>query len=173
MGGAQKQIEAIAETLNGLSLHQEFASTPQERLDLWHTRSNLSAACSSFLGHKLSEDMAIPLCSLQEFAQWFKDQEHKPHLLSGLFGHAGDGNLHVQIMFDDKKHTAEAQNLRHNLLLKVLSLGGTLSAEHGIGLQKKSYLPLEQSKALIDVQKRIKKAFDPYNLLNPGKIFDI
>lgn len=173
LGGAHKQIEAIAETLKGLVLQQEFASSPQERLDLWRARSHLSAACSSFLGHKLSEDMAIPLCSMQEFAEWFRLQEQNPHLLCGLFGHAGDGNLHVQIMFDDKKYNAEAQNLRHNLLLKVLSLGGTLSAEHGIGLQKKSYLHLEQSKALIDTQKRIKKAFDPYNLLNPGKIFDI
>ncbi|MCA9506930.1 MAG: FAD-binding oxidoreductase [Myxococcales bacterium] len=173
LGGAQKQLEMIQNDLEDLTLRSEYAHSKEEHEHLRKIRSSLSQACSSWLGKKLSEDMAIPLCSMEEFSYWFKAQEQKPHLLCALFGHAGDGNLHVQIMYNNEKYSHTAQDLRHRVLLKVLSLGGTLSAEHGIGLQKKSYLHLEHSQALIDIQKGIKKTFDPHNVLNPGKIFDM
>ncbi len=171
-GGAKQQIEAILSTLKQSIIGSECAQKSSDREILWRARSSMSDACSQFLGSKISEDIAIPLSKMKDFSVWFKAQEQSPDLVCGLFGHAGDGNLHVQIMYGDEKYRKIAQNLRHQVLLKVLDLGGTLSAEHGIGLQKKSYLPLEQSPALIDLQKRIKQAFDPNHLLNPGKIFD-
>ncbi len=76
-------------------------------------------------------------------------------------------------MFSDETYLKDAEELRHQILLLVLKLKGTLTAEHGIGLKKKSYLHLEQSQSLINLQKRVKKAFDLENLLNPGKIFDL
>lgn len=170
IGGAYPQIKVISETLDD-KLEVIMATHPENKKRFWEARIHLSDACTNYLGFKISEDMAIPLATLANFAEWFSKQATK-NLSLGLFGHAGDGNLHVQIMFSDEKHQEEAHNLRHKLLLKVLSLGGTLSAEHGIGLQKKSYLSLEQSEQLINLQKRIKYACDPYNLLNPGKIFD-
>jgi glycolate oxidase len=171
-GGAKEQLKAILERLKASVIRAELAHSAEERKIAWQARSNLSEACSKFLGHKISEDIAIPLSKMQAFSAWFKAKELSPHLLCALFGHAGDGNLHVQIMYAHEKYRARAEELRHQVLLKILDLGGTLSAEHGIGLQKKAYLPLEQSAALIDLQKRIKQAFDPNHLLNPGKIFD-
>ncbi|HXW60877.1 MAG TPA: FAD-binding oxidoreductase [Myxococcota bacterium] len=138
--------------------------------ELWRLRAGLSEACTKYRGFKLSEDIALPLKELGSFSQWFKAKKDGD-LSCGLFGHAGDGNLHVQIMFDSEQHMEKALSLRHQVLLEVINRQGTLTAEHGIGLQKRDYLGLEQASALIELQKRIKAAFDPYNLLNPNKIF--
>jgi glycolate oxidase len=174
LDGGKKQIEAISDTLKSHSFIKVLhADTKSARHKLWHMRSILSQACTRFLGYKVSEDIAVPLGALANFRKRVLAFSRAPHILCGLFGHAGDGNLHVQILFDDPKYKDEVTHIRHEILLLVLELGGTLAAEHGIGLQKKTYLPLEQSCALIDLQKRIKKAFDPHNLINPGKIFDV
>lgn len=147
--------------------------TSVERTNLWHMRSLLSEACGEWLGEKISEDIAVPLKEIGEFARRARELSEPPHLVIGLFGHAGDGNLHVQIMFDDVNMRARAQELKQEIIAITLSLRGTITAEHGVGLQKKNLLPLEQSPALINLQKRIKAAFDPGNLINPGKIFDV
>ncbi len=171
--GADAAQSAIKKTLSSYSLVSILdAKSDLERIKIWETRSMLSDACSRWIGHKISEDVAVPLGALLDFQEGVKRLEQAPHLLCGLFGHAGDGNLHVQIMFDDVKLRPLAEELRHEVLILVLRLGGTLAAEHGIGLQKKAYLPLEQSAELIQLQKRIKRVFDPHNLLNPGKIFN-
>jgi|SRR5579871_808302 len=173
-GGSNFAMAAIGETLRQYSVIDTLvAKSDRERKKIWDVRSMLSDACSRFLGHKISEDIAVPLGSLSLFQRAIARFERPPHLLCGLFGHAGDGNLHVQIMFDDQKLRPIAEEVRHEVLLLVLKIGGTLTAEHGIGLQKKEYLPLEQSGELIELQRRIKKSFDPHNLLNPGKIFDV
>jgi glycolate oxidase len=172
--GARQEIDAILHTLTPLSpTSYTKATTKAELKKLWHERSLLSEACTHYMGYKLSEDIAVPLGKLVMLMRAVKEMSKPPHLMVGLFGHAGDGNLHVQIMFDKAELAAAAQELCHELLIVVVRLGGTIAAEHGIGLKKKAYLPLEQSATLIDVQKRIKKAFDPHNLLNPGKIFDV
>jgi glycolate oxidase len=172
--GAEEQMNAISGALASHSLiAANVAYSAEEREQLWHLRSLLSEACTKWLSLKISEDIAVPLGKIGTLAAAIKQWSMPPHLVCALFGHAGDGNLHVQIMFDHDRWQIKAQEIRHQLLLLVLSLGGTLSAEHGIGLQKKAYLPLEQSPSLIDLQKRIKQAFDPLNLLNPGKIFDV
>ncbi len=162
--GAAKDLAAIKQLLSVSTLDIESES-------LWQARYSLSQACTNYLGLKLSEDIALPLSQLKNFATWFKSQSYQERLVCSLFGHAGDGNLHVQIMFSNEALRPQAEDIRHEVLLTVLKLGGTLSAEHGIGLQKKAYLPLEQSPELISLQKRIKLAFDPHQLLNPGKIF--
>ncbi|HXW53631.1 MAG TPA: FAD-binding oxidoreductase [Myxococcota bacterium] len=171
--GAKNAMSAIRQTLSRYPLVSVLEANSEElRRQIWQARSMLSEASSRFLGFKISEDIAVPLGALLDFQEAIKKLEQPPHLLCGLFGHAGDGNLHVQIMFDDLALRSLAEKVRHEVLMQVLRLGGTLAAEHGIGLQKKAYLPHEQSAELIALQKRVKLAFDPYNLLNPGKIFD-
>ncbi len=172
-GGAEKQRVAICEMLvqHGM-IHVDVAEDDRARCDLWARRARMSEACTHFRGFKLSEDIAVPLGAIAEFGRTVKTLSPDPAVSVGIFGHAGDGNLHVQIMFADERYLLLAQQVRHEILLLVLSLRGTLTAEHGIGLQKKGYLHLEQAPALIDLQKRIKVAFDPHYLLNPGKIFD-
>lgn len=172
--GAAQEIMGIKHALESLSLiHYELATTQQEITTWWQLRSLLSEACTNYLGYKLSEDLAVPLGRLADLHQATLALAQPPHLQIGLFGHAGDGNLHVQIMFDTPNLEAKAHELCHQLLRVVVGLGGTIAAEHGIGLKKKSLLLFEQSDELIELQKRIKRSFDPHNLLNPGKIFDV
>jgi glycolate oxidase len=170
IGAAVLELKSIAHLMEQWPKSRAILAEGAARDEIFTMRKSLSEACSKYLGHKLSEDIAVPLSAIAEFGRWFKAQEQKG-LKCGLFGHAGDGNLHVQIMFKSAAHQSAAEALRHQVLLQVLKKQGTLSAEHGIGLQKKDYLALEQSKALIELQKRIKSAFDPHGLLNPGKIF--
>ena len=87
------------------------------------------------------------------------------------YGHAGDGNLHVNFLWDDPDQRRGVDAAIRGLFEDVVDMGGTLSGEHGIGILKAPYLPIEQSPALIALQERIKDAFDPRGILNPGKIF--
>jgi glycolate oxidase len=171
--GADRELDALCALVaaHGM-LYADKARDEFSRRDIWRRRASLSEACTRYRGYKLSEDVAVPLGSIADFGEKAKALTSGEHMSMGIFGHAGDGNLHVQIMFDDPSQEQLAQTIRHKVLLLVLSLKGTITAEHGIGLQKKAYLPLEQSPALIELQKRIKAAFDPHYLLNPGKIFD-
>jgi glycolate oxidase len=87
------------------------------------------------------------------------------------YGHAGDGNLHVNFLWDDDSERPAVDRAIEMLMRATIELGGTLSGEHGIGISKARYLPLEQSADLIALQRDVKRAFDPKTLLNPGKIF--
>jgi len=89
------------------------------------------------------------------------------------FGHAGDGNIHVNIMLDreNPRETAAAELAKARLFAEVLRLGGTLSGEHGVGITKAAFLPQEIDQATLQLMREIKALFDPKNILNPGKIF--
>jgi glycolate oxidase len=90
---------------------------------------------------------------------------------SVAYGHAGDGNLHVNFLWDEPAEAPRVQAAIAELFELTIALGGTLSGEHGVGVLKAPYLPLEQSAELIDLQRGLKQTFDPGGLLNPGKIF--
>jgi glycolate oxidase len=90
---------------------------------------------------------------------------------SVAYGHAGDGNLHVNFLWDEPDEAPRVQLAIRELFEHAVALGGTLSGEHGIGVLKAPYLPLEQSPALIGLERSLKHTFDPQGLLNPGKIF--
>ena len=85
------------------------------------------------------------------------------------FGHAGDGNLHVQVLFDEEHEMDRVQNAIDQVFAQTLKFGGTITGEHGVGIAKQKYLAWEQSPRVLSLQREIKKVFDPQNLLNPGK----
>jgi glycolate oxidase len=172
LGGAKQSFLALSETVHGFAQPLPFDKNEHGAEAMWALREKLSEACSHYLGKKISEDVSVPLDRLHEFGLWFKTQERWPDIACALFGHAGDGNLHVQIMYSNNNLINEVHTIRKRVILKVIELRGTISAEHGIGLQKKAFLPLEQSAELLALQKRIKNAFDHKNLFNPGKIFE-
>jgi glycolate oxidase len=87
------------------------------------------------------------------------------------YGHAGDGNIHVNFLWNDASERPRVNAAIEALFKETIALGGTLSGEHGIGILKAPYLPLEQSPQLIALQERVKDLFDPQHILNPGKIF--
>jgi glycolate oxidase len=142
-----------------------------QRDRLWAARRMLSKATRRLARHKLSEDVVVPRTRIAELlarADRIGEATGARHL---AYGHAGDGNLHVNFLWNDDAERPAVDRAIGMLMRDTIDLGGTLSGEHGIGVSKAEYLPLEQSEALIALQRDVKRAFDPKGLLNPGKIF--
>jgi len=151
------------------------ARDEQERRRLWQSRRMVSPSLREAHRYKVSEDVCVPRGVIPEMLRRVEALSARFDLPVATFGHAGDGNLHVNLLCDED-HTADPVRRRIDgaleaLFRDTLELRGTLSGEHGIGLAKKKYMPLEQSASLIEWQKRLKRLWDPADLLNPGKIF--
>jgi glycolate oxidase len=147
------------------------AQDAAQRERLWSARREMSRAVRKLSKKKLSEDVVVPrqkIDALLEHVAVTSERDGVRHL---TYGHAGDGNLHVNFLWDDESEVPAVERAIESLFREVVRLGGTLSGEHGIGVLKAPYLPLEQSADLITLQRDLKRVFDPQHLLNPGKIF--
>jgi len=151
------------------------AKDEQETKALWAARRAASPAAFDLKPHKLSEDVVVPRSKIPDLVTFAGKLNQNLDVIIFTFGHAGDGNIHVNIMLDreNEREASQAAEAKEKLFKKVLDLGGTLSGEHGIGLTKAEFLPLELGKVGIDVTRSIKQAFDPNNILNPGKILPV
>jgi len=152
-----------------------LAQTDRDRRDLWEARRMTSRSLREAHRYKVSEDICVPRGQLPEMLRRIEALGARHDLLVASFGHAGDGNLHVNILSDDDP-TAPRVRARidaaiEELFTETIALRGTLSGEHGIGIAKQKYMPLEQSPRLMEWQRRWKAMWDPDRLLNPGKIF--
>ncbi len=151
------------------------AKDEAERRRLWNARRITSPSLREAHKHKIAEDICVPRGQIPEMLTRIEALTAKYDLPVATFGHAGDGNLHVNILCDEERSQAKVarriDGALETLFRDTIELRGTLSGEHGIGLAKKRYLPMEQSASLIEWQKRLKRLWDPKNLLNPGKIF--
>ncbi|MBL4574727.1 MAG: FAD-binding oxidoreductase, partial [Opitutaceae bacterium] len=124
---------------------------------------------------KLNEDVVVPLQRQVDFYRFIEKLEVQSGLSAPTFGHAADGNFHVNIMYH-RENTSEARRAKKavfQLMKKVVALGGTITGEHGIGLTKSPFLALARNKAEIKAMRAVKTALDPNGILNPGKIFDL
>jgi glycolate oxidase len=149
------------------------AQSGVERSKLWEARRALSPATKKLARYKLSEDVVVPrskMVRLLEEVDRIGERERVNHL---TYGHAGDGNLHVNFLWNDPSEKPAIDRALFDLMKTTVELGGTLSGEHGIGLTKRQYLPLEQSAELLALQRNLKAVFDPKGLLNPGKVFAV
>ena len=146
-----------------------------DRERLWQTRRLVSRSLREAHAFKMSEDIVVPPGSIAEMLRRCDAVGARHGLLMATFGHAGDGNLHVNVLTDENhRDPAVARRIEAGLgeiFRAALDLGGTLSGEHGIGIAKAKYMAWEQSAEVIDWQKRLKRMWDPLELLNPGKIF--
>ncbi len=149
------------------------AETKEEKERLWAARKAVSPSLYMFGPDKINEDIVVPRSRIPDMVRRIEELKKETGLTMVSFGHAGDGNIHVNVMLDktDKIQREKAEYAVDAIFDHTLSLGGTLSGEHGVGTTKMPYLSKELGPAEIDLMKRIKKAFDPENLLNPGKIF--
>jgi glycolate oxidase len=166
-----KKVENICQKNKVTSL--KFADTKADKEKLWKVRKSCSAALLRVAPTKVNEDVCVPPSQLPALVSGIKKLSQKYNIPIDTFGHAGDGNLHVNIMADRKnpEKMERAEKAVEELFDMTLKLGGTLSGEHGIGITKAKFLENEVGKTGIDVMKRVKKAFDPDAILNPGKIF--
>ncbi len=140
-----------------------------EREKLWAARRLMSDAIAETARHKASEDIVVPRSAASALLAGLKRLEEKWQVRMACYGHAGDGNYHVNILWNDEDFCVDGAV--SDLFDLTLSLQGTITGEHGVGLSKKAYLPKEQSAALIALQRSVKAAIDPQGILNPGKIF--
>ena len=140
---------------------------------LWRARKVISPALLKVKPHKVSEDVAVPLGAIPALITALQEISRRRGLIIPSYGHAGDGNIHVNVLYD-RQVPGEREVVNptvEDIFTVVRELNGTLSGEHGIGLTKAPYLGMELSEAAIALQRRIKQAFDPHNIMNPGKIF--
>lgn len=131
----------------------------------------LSPATRKLAKYKLSEDVVVPRSKLVALLAEVDRIGEATGVRYLTYGHAGDGNMHVNFLWDDPSERPAVEGAIERLMRATVALGGTLSGEHGIGLSKRPYLAIEQSAELIALQEDVKRAFDPKGLLNPGKIF--
>jgi len=149
------------------------AASEAERQEIWYLRRELSAALKRISTVKLNNDVVVPRGRVPELFTLVKQIQRECGLPIASFGHAGDGNIHVNIMPPpgDAEAMARARAAELKLFKGVVALEGSISGEHGIGFTKARYLALELSPDEIALMKRVKAAFDPRGVLNPGKIF--
>lgn len=147
------------------------AATAEERQNIWAVRRQVSLRIHDYAGLYIPEDIVVPLTAIAELVDALPAYEQRYGIEVFAFGHAGDGNIHLNITTQDPAGEEAALAGTRALLELTLRLQGTISGEHGIGIAKSPYLSMELSPSSIELQKNIKKLFDPNMILNPGKIF--
>ncbi len=150
-----------------------FANTTEEKESLWRLRMNVSPGVNAYSLTK-AEDVVVPRGNLPKLVTSIKDIGKQYGFNSVCFGHAGDGNLHINIMkeqLSDAYWQKEVNEGIGEIFKAVINLGGTLSGEHGIGIAKRPYMHLAMKEKNLELMRGIKKAFDPKGILNPEKIF--
>jgi len=153
----------------------EFATTPEERTRLWTARHHAYfAALQTRPGCRcVTTDTCVPISRLAEAVVQASEEAEAAGLMHYIVGHVGDGNFHIAYLVDpnipSERETAE--RLNEALVMRVLAMDGTCSGEHGIGLHKMNFLVSEAGTGAIDMMRSVKRALDPKNIMNPGKIF--
>jgi glycolate oxidase len=169
-----REIESVAAICRQCGARQvKVAGNEAERSSLWKARRSVSPALARKAPNKLGEDITVPRSAIPEAVRRLKAISAKYGLPIVIFGHAGDGNLHPNILFDkrDPEQWKKVEEMVAEEFALSLELGGTLSGEHGVGVLKRPYMEKALGALSIEMQKRIKTAFDPFNILNPGKVF--
>ena len=154
----------------------QWASSPEEQKKIWKARHDVYYSVKA-LGNNMkvySTDVCVPISKLVECISWAENEVKKLGLIAPMVGHVGDGNFHSIVLYDpkDEDKQKKIREYSDNLISKALELEGTITGEHGIGLQKKHYL-LKEHPDNLPVMKSIKRSIDPNNIMNPGKIFDL
>ena len=169
-----KIVEELSKNNGGSDF--KWADSIEERNKLWKARHDVYYSVKS-LGKNMkvySTDICVPISKLVECISWAENEVKKYGLIAPMVGHVGDGNFHSIILYDPKDEEKQKliRDYSDKLIQKALELEGTITGEHGIGLQKKHYL-LKQHPDNLTAMKSIKRSMDPNNIMNPGKVFDL
>jgi glycolate oxidase len=176
--GQQGAVDAEAEIVmkvcnSNNSLSCKKAASDKERDEIWAARRAALSSLARIKPSTILEDATIPRSRIVDMVQEVNRIAEKYGLRIGTFGHAGDGNIHPTILTDlrDAEEEKKVEAAIEDIFRAAVEMGGTLSGEHGIGISKAKYLRMEISHESYEIMKRVKQAFDPDNILNPGKMF--
>jgi len=168
----EEGVAAIRDAARNPSLIEfRQASDSAESASLWAARKALSPALRKVAPKKINEDVVVPVSRMADFVTRLESLAQASAITIVSFGHAGNGNIHVNLLGDPGKpgEKARMEECLGHVFRTVLELGGTLSGEHGIGLEKRAFVSLEIEAATLEMMRRIKHQFDPAGILNPGK----
>ncbi len=176
--GDAHSINSTLETIrtaakNDALITIETAHSAEEIHQLWQARRRLSPSLKHVAPKKINEDIVVPVSCLPEFLKKLAELSNRYGIAIVTFGHAGNGNIHVNLMYDpdNAKQAAQIDACLQAVFTLVLSLKGSLSGEHGIGLAKQPFINQEIDANSLAIMRQIKAVFDPKGILNPGKIF--
>lgn len=169
----RKEAEKVAGICTGLGADVSMAADEEARDKLWECRRSVSPALYHISPTKINEDIAVPRNRIPEMLNGLRKLSGDSGVKIVNFGHAGDGNIHVNIMAgsSNAEEYRKAESLVKKIFELTLSLGGTISGEHGVGITKAKYIGMEIKEKELSLMKGIKNLFDPKNILNPGKMF--
>jgi glycolate oxidase len=168
-----EQVAALMNEFEGGEIF--FADDAQQKAELWKLRRRTAEAVK-IAGYTIEEDTVVPRAELPALIKGVKELGLKHNFEAVCYGHAGDGNLHIRIKKEGTPNShgdPEMTNSLRALFDLVKALGGTISGEHGVGLIQKGYMDIVFEEAQLQLMRGIKKTFDPNNILNAGKIFDM
>lgn len=165
------RILELARQAQCLEIRQ--AGDEQEREVLWTARRSISPSLRKLGPTKINEDVVVPRSSIPHFLGKLRELAVKYRVKMVNFGHAGDGNIHVNIISDERNHEEMARvgKAVEELFATTIEMGGTITGEHGIGITKAPYLKWETGEIALEMMKKLKRSWDPKGILNPGKIF--
>ncbi len=177
-GNHEAILESELETIAAIAhehraTETRVAANERDSERLWEARRAVSPSLARKRPHKLGEDVAVPRAQIVALVRAVREIAARHRLLLPIFGHAGDGNLHPNILCDrrDPEEMARVKLAAREIFETAVALGGTLSGEHGIGLLKKQFLELDLGPEAIGIMRKVKDAIDPLGIMNPGKIF--
>jgi glycolate oxidase/D-lactate dehydrogenase len=171
----REQMDQLRGLLEDISVEVRIASDEAEAQKLWSARKNLGPALGNLRSGKINEDIVFPRTYLPEALPKLREIARRYELLMVVFGHIGDGNLHVNLLYDKRNREEEerAERAVEEVFRLALSYQGSITGEHGVGLTKKRFLRWQFGEAGYEILKGIKTLFDPKNLFNPGKVVEI
>ncbi len=167
------EIESVAEAFREANAREvRLAASPEEAAQLWKARRSVSPALGNIRPHRFNEDIVVPRSKLEPAMREMQEiAKHYPHFPFAIFGHAGDGNLHPNILFDRTKDSIEeVDHFAHEVARVAIAHGGVLSGEHGIGMMKRGFMTEATPRETLEAWWRIKHAFDPNGIMNPKKV---
>ena len=149
------------------------AKTAEEVAQLWATRKALSPALRNVAPKKINEDVVVPVSKLPDLIEGLENLSAQYDIPIVNFGHAGNGNMHTNLLVDpdDEEQMQRSEKCLHQVFELVLSLNGTISGEHGVGMEKQAFVAMELDRVNLSMMQKVKQLFDPLNLMNPGKMF--
>jgi glycolate oxidase len=168
-----RQMEAIARQCGAVAV--QVAANSEEAAKLATARRSAFSALARVAPTTILEDATVPRSELTKMIRFIQDVGARYQLRVGTFGHMGDGNLHPTFLTNERdvEEMARVEKAMHEIFDFALSLGGTITGEHGVGLAKKGFLPKAAGQTGLELMRQLKRTLDPQGILNPGKIFDL